>query len=260
MSDYFHSALRGDQIHEAKIKVLPEGSNFPTPDWEGQFLVIGLKLYISIKQNNVLTWLRPKASNLPQLPPNVVIFERGYENPPSPRNQSGIIYLNISTQDIWYSEGANWIKLGQGGGVSSLNIVSGRSATDWQGNYFGLLNPILQNQENCLLIKKWLPNTKYYFAITTPLMSALGGSDDNLFYIGLWDDYYVSTVIATYLNNNNEVSFTLDTAQFNNRPEPYRLGIYLKRDMGYWNYLNFEFNLDTRFISVKERANVSYGY
>jgi len=260
MPDYFHSALRGEQIHEARIKVLPEGSIFPTPDWEGQFLVVGLKLYVSITQNNVLTWMQPKAYNLPQLPPNVVIFEQGYENPPAPRNQSGIIYLNSNTKDIWYSHGDNWIKLGQGGSSSTLDIVSGRSAVNWQGNYFGLLNPAAPNQENCLLVKKCLPDTKYYFTITTPTMLSLGGSDDNLFYIGLWDGYYVSSVLATYLDGNNEVSFALDTTEFNDRPEPYRLGIYLKRDMGYWRYLNFEFNLDARFIEIKELANISFGY
>ncbi|MEG4484858.1 hypothetical protein [Microcoleus sp. D2_18a_B4] len=260
MPDFFHSALRGDQIHEAKIKVLPEGSIFPAPDWEGQFLVIGLKLYVSIKQNNVLTWTQPKAYNLPQLPSNVVTFEQGYENPPAPRDKSGVIYLNIDTKDIWYFEGANWIKLGQGGSASSLDIISGRSTTNWQGNFFGLLNPVLESEENCLLVKKWLPNTKYYFAITTPAMLSLGGSDDNLFYIGLWDGWGQSHVIASYLDKNDEICFTLDTTLFNEKPEPYRLGIYIKRDMGYWRYLNFEFNLDTRFVKIKELANISYGY
>lgn len=258
MADYFHSALLGEQIHEAKIRVLPENSAFPVPDWEGQFLVVGLKLYVSITQNNVLTWVQPKAYNLPELPPNVVIFESGYENPPTPRDKSGIIYLNLNTNDVWYSNENNWIKLGQGNSNSTLEIMSGRTTVS--SNYFSLLNPVSPSQENCLLLKKWLPNTKYYFAIKTPTMLSLGGSDDNLFYVGLWDGYYVSTVLATYLDENSEVCFALDTSQFNDRPEPYRLGIYIKRDMGYYNHLNFEFNLDTRFIEIKELSTVSYGY
>lgn len=259
MADYFHSALRGEQIHEAKIKVLPEGSVFPVPDWEGQFLVVGLKLYVSVRQNNILTWTQPKAYNPPQLPSNVVVFETGSENPPAPRTKSGIIYLNTGTKDIWYFDGANWIKLGQGGGASTLQIVSGRSAANWQGNYFGILNPTDSSQENCLVVKKWLTNTKYYFTIKTPTMLSLGGSDDNLFYVGLWTNNGFSNVLATYLDIHNGSSFALDTAQFINKPEPYRLGIYLKRNST-WLFLNFEFNLDTRFISIKELAQSSYGY
>lgn len=256
MPDYFHSALRGEQIHEAKIKVLPANSNFPVPEWEGQFLVIGTNLYFSIKQNNALTWIAPKATNLPQLPSNVVTFESGYENPPTPRTKSGIIYLNVNTKDVWYWTGGAWIKLGQGTGNSTLDIISGRSPDANSGNYFDLQNPAQSIEENCLIIKKWLANTKYYFTIKSPTISSVGGSDNNLFYVALWNGYNQSFVLSTHLENS-ETSFKLDSSVFVGKPEPLRLGIYLRKNSNNL-HLNFEFNLDTRLITIKQLSTIFF--
>lgn len=257
MPDYFHSALRGEQIHEAKIKTLVEGSAMPVPEWEGQFVAVGKKLYYSVKQSNVLTWIQPVAYNAPQLPNNVVVFETGYENPPAPRNKPGVIYQNIDTKDLWYSQGANWIKLGKSQSDSTLNIISGRSTVDWQGNYFGLLNPQQANQENCLIMNKW-ESKKYYFGINTPTMLSLGGSDDNLFYVGMWNEYYQRTVISSHPENSKNL-LTLDMALFNQQPPPFKIGLFIKRNFTDL-FLNFEFDLDVRYFNVKGLANISYGY
>ncbi|MEG4579357.1 hypothetical protein QUA71_06940 [Microcoleus sp. MON1_C5] len=257
MPDYFHSALRGEQIHEAKIKILVEGSPMPTPEWEGQFVAVGKNLYYSVKRNNVLTWIQPTAYNTPQLPNNVVIFESGYENPPTSRDRSGIVYQNIQTKDLWYSEGVNWIKLGKNEGTSTLTIISGRSAQNWQGNLFGLLNPTVSIEENCLLITKMAPQTKYYFAIQTPTMLDLGGSDDNLFYVWIQDSFNFHK-ISTHSENTKTV-VEINTALLSNEYIVPRLGIGLKRNSTNL-FLNFEFNLDSRYFNVKQLANISYGY
>jgi len=257
MPDYFHSALRGEQIHESKIKTLPTGSPMPTPEWEGQFVAIGKKLYYSILENNVLTWVQPVASNKPQMPDNVVVFESGYENPPSPRNKAGIIYQNYDTKDLWYSEGVNWIKLGKNEGISTLNMISGRSAYSWQGNEFGLLNPEEPSEENCLLITKMANQTKYYFAIQTPTMLSLGGSDDNLFYVWI-NDVFSFHEISSHPENSRTV-LEIDTAILNNEYSVPRLGLGLKRNSTNL-FLNFQFNLDARYFNIKQLADIRYGY
>ena len=256
--DYFHSALRGEQIHESKIKVLPAGSSMPVPEWEGQFVAVGKNLYYSVLQNGALGWIQPVAYNTPTLPANVVVFESGTQNPPVPRTGGGRIYTNIYTKDTWYLSGSQWIKLGTGTG-SSFEIISGRSTENWQGNYFGLLNPSDPLQDNCLLIKKWQPATKYYLAIQTPTMLSLGGSDDNLFYFELWKS---SSSVKTLLSSHVEAKETLatiNTSLFTTSSDLYRLGMYIKRNSTKL-YLNFAFNLDTRLIKIEGLANVSYGY
>ena len=255
MPDYFHSALRGDQIHEARIKVLPAGSSMPVPEWEGQFLAVGKNLYYSILQDKALIWIQPIANNAPVLPGNVVAFETGLLNPPSPRTGGGRLYTNTTTKDTWYLSGSQWIKLGTGNS-SSFEMISGRAAEDWQENYFRLLNPSDPLQDNCLLIKKWQPNTKYYLALKTPTMLSLGGSNDNLFYFELWNNS-IKTLISTH-NEAQENIAIINTSGFMTS-NTYRLGLYIRRDSAKL-YLNFAFNLDTRLIDTKQLANISYGY
>lgn len=255
MSDYFHSALRGEQIHESKIRVLPAGSSFPVPEWEGQFLAVGKNLYYSVLQDGALKWIQPVAFNTPTLPANVVVFETGSQNPPLPRTGGGRIYTDTATKDTWYLSGSQWIKLGTGNS-SNFEIISGRATENWQGNYFGLLNPGDPLQDNCLLIKKWQPNTKYYLAIQTPTMLSLGGSDDNMFYFELWSNF-TKTLISTH-NEAKESIIILNTSGFITSIV-YRLGLYIRRD-SVKVYLNFAFNLDTRLIDTKQLANISYGY
>lgn len=258
MANYFHSALRGEQIHESKIKVLPEGSAFPVPEWEGQLLAIGRKFYYSVKQNNSLIWQQPIASNAPVLPANVVVFEFGTQNPPSPRSGSGRIYSNSLTRDNWYLTGGQWVKLGTGSN-SNFEIVSGRATENWQGNYFGLLNPSDPSQDNCLLIKKYLLNQQYYMAIRSPLMSSLGGSDDNLFYFEMWRDS-IKTLLSTHGESKETLAIVnTSTALFTSTTALYRLGLYIRRNSTKL-YLNFAFNMDTRLINIKGFANISYGY
>jgi hypothetical protein len=258
MADYFHSALRGNQIHESRIKVLPTGTPFPVPEWEGQFLAIGKNLYYSILQNNALTWFQPVAFNSPTLPANVVIFESGLQNPPLPRSGGGRVYANSQTQDIWYLSGGQWLKLGAS---KTFDIISGRSIEDWRGNYFGLLNPSDPAQDNCLLIKKWQPSTKYYLVMQTPTMLSLGGSDDNLYYFELWKNSQ-KTILSTHVQSQ-ESTATIDTASpaFTSAvvSDAFRLGLYIRRNSTKL-YLNFTFNLDTRLIAVRGIANVSSGY
>lgn len=255
MPDYFHSALRGDQIHESKIKVLPAGSAFPVPEWEGQFLAVGKSLYYSIKQDDVLGWTQPVASNTPVLPANVVIFESGSQNPPLPRIGGGRLYTNTTTKDTWYLSASQWIKLGTGSS-SSFEMISGRSAESWQGNYFGLLNPSDPLQDNCLVITKWQPTTKYYLAIKTPTMLSLGGSDNNLFYVEVWN-HSTKTTISTQSEAAENLAL-INTSGFISS-NTYRLGLYIMRSSAKL-YLNFAFNLDTRLLEVKQLANISYGY
>lgn len=256
MADYFHSALRGDQIHESKIKVLPAGSSMPVPEWEGQFVAIGKNLYYSVLQNGVLNWIQPVASNSPVLPAGTVVFEAGLQNPPSPRTGSGRIYTNSYTKDSWYLTGSQWIKLGTGSN-SNFEIISGRAAESWQGNYFGLLNPSDPTWDNCLLIKKWLPATKYYLAIAAPTMLSLGGSDDNLFYLELWRNN-TKSILSTYPEAVESLA-AVNTTLFVGANDLYRLGMYIKRNSAKV-YLNFKFNLDTRLIEVKQIASGSFGY
>ena len=256
MANYLHSALRGEQLHESKIKILPAGSPMLAPEWEGQVIVIGKNLYISVLQSNTLTWIQPVASNAPTLPANVVIFEAGLQNPPSPRSGSGRIYSNTQTRDNWYLSGGQWIKLGVGSS-SNFQIVSGRSAENWQGNSFGLLNPSDTKEDNCLLINKYLPNTKYYVAIQSPSMLSLGGSDDNLFYLELSRDA-TQTILSTHAESKESLGI-VNTSLFTSTSSLYRLGLYIKRNSAKV-YLNFAFDADTRLINIKGIANVSYGY
>lgn len=255
MADYFHSALRGSQIHESRIKVLPAGTSFPVPEWEGQFLAVGKNLYYSLLQNGTLTWIQPVAFNSPTLPANVVIFESGFQNPPSPRSGGGRIYANSQTQDIWYLSQSQWVRLGTGS--KTFDIISGRS----EGNYFGLLNPSDSTQDNCLFIKKWQASTKYYLAIQTPTMLSLGGSDDNLYYFELWKNNQ-KTILSTHVQSQESIA-TIDTALpvFTSAvvSDIFRLGLYIRRNSTKL-YLNFTFNLDTRLIAVRGIADISYGY
>ncbi|MEG4133239.1 hypothetical protein QUA41_30620 [Microcoleus sp. Pol11C1] len=254
MPDFFHPALKGEQIHEAKIKILVEGSAMPIPEWEGQFVAIGKKLYYSILQNNVLTWIQPVAYNAPQLPNNVVIFESGLENPPAPRNRSGIIYLNIDTKDIWYSDNNNWIKLGKDSGTAAgLDIGGDKGGVD-NANYFSLQDPTNSLQDNCLRVKTWTPSAKYCFGIKTPSSTSLGGSIGDLFYVELWRGN--NTVdVSSHLGSSQSLSI-LDTALFIPNAVS-RIGVYLLANFTK-SYVNFEFNLETRFIDVKGLASVYY--
>jgi hypothetical protein len=254
MADYFHSALRGEQIHESKIKILPSGSPMPTPEWEGQFVVIDKSLYYSIKQNNTLTWTQPVAYNTPTLPANVVTFESGYENPPAFRSGSGKVYTNLTTKDTWYLSASQWLKLGKGS--KNFDVVSGRAAENWMGNYFGLLNPPDPLQDNCLAIVKYQVSTKYYFAIQTPTMLSLGGSDDNLFYLELCRDS-TRSLISTHVEAKESLAI-INTSGWVST-STYRIGLYVKRNSTKL-YLNFAFSLDTRLIDIKQIANISYGY
>ena len=253
---YFHSALRGEQLHESKVKILPAGSPMPVPEWEGQILVVGRNFYYSIKQNNVLTWLQPSAFNTPALPANVVLFESGIQNPPTPRSGSGRIYTNTSTKDTWYLSGGQWIKLGTSSSARNFDVFSGRAIESWMGNYFGLLNPSDPLQDNCLVLVKYQVNIKYYMVIQTPTMLSLGGSDDNLFYLELWREQN-KFIISTH-GEAGESLVTVNTTGFVGS-SIYRLGLYIRRNSNKI-YLNFAFNLDTRLIDVKQIANVSYGY
>jgi hypothetical protein len=257
MANYYHSALRGDQLHESRIRVLPPGSSIPTPDWEGQFIAIGKNLYYSVLQNNTLTWIQPTASNIPALPANVVVFENGLQNPPSPRSGSGRIYSNTETKDNWYLSGGQWVKLGANSNTSNFEIISGRAAENWQSNYFGLLNPSNTKEDNCLLVKKYLPNTKYYIAIQAPSILSLGGSDDNLFYLELGRDI-TKTILSTHAESKESLGI-INTSLFTSTSSLYRLGLYLKRNSAKI-YLNFVYDADTRLIDIKGIANVSYGY
>jgi hypothetical protein len=221
-------------------------------------LAVGKNLYYSIKQSsnsNVLGWIQPTASNIPTLPANVVTFESGLENPPPIRSGSGRIYTNTTTKESWYLSGNQWVKLGTGSS-RSFDIISGRPVNDWMGNYFGLLSPADPLQENCLVITKYLVNNKYYLAIKTPTALSLGGSDDNLFYLEVWKDQ-LKTIISTH-GEFRESLATLNTAGFVNS-SIYRLGMYIRRNSNKL-YLNFNFNIDTRLIEVRELANVSYSY
>jgi hypothetical protein len=254
--NYLHSALRGEQLHESRIKVLPAGTPIPVPEWEGQFLAVGKNLYYAVKQSGTLTWIQPTATNAPVLPSNVVTFESGDANPPVARSGSGKIYTNSSTKDSWYLSGGQWVKLGTGSN-RSFDIISGRAAENWMGNYFGLLNPDDPAQDNCLVITKYVENVKYYLAVKIPTMSSLGGSDDNKFYLELWRENGVKTVIST-CDESKENLAVLNTLGFTTS-SIYRLGLHIKRNSTKL-YLNFVFNIDTRLLEVKQFANVSYGY
>lgn len=258
MANYFHAALRGEQIHEARIKVLPAGAPMPVPEWEGQFLAVGKNLYYSVFQNNNLGWTQPTANNAPVLPANVVVFESGTQNPPSPRSGSGRIYSNITTKDNWYLNSGQWVKLGASSN-SNFEIISGRSSENWQGNYFGLLNPPSASEDNCLLIKKYLINTNYYLAIRSPSMLSLGGSDDNLFYFEMWRDT-TKILLSTHAESKESLgAINTSVSLFTSSTALYRLGLYLKRNSAKL-YLNFAFDPDTRLIDIKGIANISYGY
>jgi hypothetical protein len=250
---YFHSALRGEQIHESKIKVLPSGSPMPVPEWEGQFVAIGKNLYYSIQQSGTLTWVQPVAYNTPTLPANVVTFESGSGNPPL-RSGSGRIYTNLTTKDMWYLSTNQWIKLGTGS--KNFDIVTGRVTGSHPGNYFGLLDPDDPLQDNCLLITKYQLNTKYYLAVRTPTMLSLGGSDDNLFYLELWRDG-TKFLLSTHSESKESLAI-LNTFGFVSS-SMYRIGMYIMKD-NVKVYLNFAFNLDTRLIECKQISSIYYGY
>lgn len=257
MADYYHPALRGTQIHEAKVRVLPEGSSFQVPEWEGQMLIVGIKLYIAISRDSTLTWVQPLAYNAPVLPSDIVKFEKGNETPPLPRPGDGIIYQNEYTNDIWYLASGEWLKLGGAITSEGLQIISDKSAESWQGNFFGLLNPPYPNQENCLLIKSWEPDKKYYWAIKTPFALSLGGNDDNNFYIELWQDF--STSIISIVPENSENLISVDTSLFELWATAFRIGAYVMYN-GYKSYLNFSFDMEARIIEIKGIANISHGY
>lgn len=256
MADFFHSALRGEQLHESRIKVLSAGTPMPVPEWEGQFLAVGKNLYYSVRQNNALTWIQPTAFNTPVLPSNVVTFESGLANPPAARSGSGKIYTNSFSKDSWYLSGGQWVKLGTGSN-RSFDIISGRAAENWMGNYFGLLNSDDPAQDNCLVITKYVENVKYYLAVKTPTMLSLGGSDDHNFYLELWRENGVKIIVST-CDESKENLAVLNTLGFTAN-SIYRLGLYIKRNSNKL-YLNFVFNIDTRLLEVKQFATVSYGY
>lgn len=252
MPDYFHSALRGDQIHEAKVKILPAGSPVPVPEWEGQMLVIGLNFYYAATQNGVLTWIQPTASNEPNLPSDVVKFEVSISDP-LPRAGSGVIHVNNQTQNAWFLSRNNWIKLGTGSN-KTFEIISGRSGNLYSGNFFELADPVDSSLENCLVVKKWEVNKKYYLAIKCPSISFLGGADDNNYYLELWRGYAQLT-ISSHLQGES-LSF-LDTILFIPETEVFRLGMYIRRN-SQKVYLNFRFNEDERLIDIREIASFYY--
>ena len=256
MANYFHSALRGNQIHEAKVKVLPNDSPIPTPEWEGQMLVVGLKFFVATRLNNTLGWRQPTAFNRPQLPENVVEWVTGGNSLPTPNSfRAGTIYITYA-KDIFYTDGVQWIRLGVRDSAPSLEIIPSRPSYYWQGNFFGLISPQEPNQENCLLIKSWQPITKYYLAVKTPTILSLGGADSNMFFVELWE-YYSKATISSHVENSESLS-SLNSAPFSSWYD-YRLGMYIVRNQEK-QYLNFSFNLDTRLIEVKGVANFSYGY
>lgn len=244
MADYFHSALRGDQIHEAKVKVLPFGSDFPMPEWEGQMLVIGLELYISTKNNNILGWTQPMASNIPSLPESAVIFERGYGNPVSPHSSgrtSGIIYTNYVTKDSFYLFDRQWIKLGPETG-SKLDII-GNSFRDYDTSFLSS-KPV-----NAVLLKNYEVNKKYYFAFQAPPANTIGGTDG--YFLEL------ASVFASNLSGNTNL-IEINTSNFNPIYQ-YNLRVYVNLSSGYKNHCNFEFDLEARLIKVVELAEINYG-
>lgn len=246
MSDYFHSALRGEQIHEAKIKVLPEGSSFPIPDWEGQFLVIGLKLYVSIAQNNVLTWMQPKAYNLPQLPPNVVVFERGF-TAPAPRNedQSGIIYTNINTDENYYLSLGKWIKLGGGSNAAPNQLLI-------QNSSFNDLVVPTDGTTNAALLKNWEPNKEYYFKFEAPPSTTLSAQATPGYFPEIRYYDYLNPIIL----QNDLIS--LYTANLQDLTAVYKIMIYFNNIYGERVYCNFKLDLESRLIKVENIATIYY--
>ena len=257
MADYIHSALKGEQIHESRIKVLPAGSSMPVPEWEGQFVAIDTDLYYSVKKNNTLTWIRPTASNQPQLPSNVVTIQSGIRAP-LPRTGSGVIYVDDFLKDVYYLNSGAWIKLGTSSGSSNnFDIIPSRADRPGNGNFFTLIDPAPETgQDNCLLIKKWQPNKKYYLAIKTPTSLSLGGADDNNFYLELWNGYD-RRIISTHAQSTQSLAF-LDSALFPTSTNSFRMGMYLLKN-GQKRYLNFVFEMDTRLVDTKGLATVSYG-
>ncbi|HEY9813931.1 MAG TPA: hypothetical protein V6D31_10430 [Candidatus Sericytochromatia bacterium] len=258
MPDYFHSALKGDQIHEAKIKVLPAGSSFPVPEWEGQLLVVGVNLYCSIRQNQSLNWIQPPAGNQPQLPPDVVKLETGTENPPLSRTGNGIIYQNFQIRKIWYLANNSWLELGIASSSANFEVIPLRAPENWQGNFFGLLNSE-NGLENCLLITKWQSNKKYYIGVKTPLVSGLNvtATDDNKFYLELWRNNEILT-ISQHAQNTESLT-CLDTFLFTSNFTEFRLGAYCLINQNK-RYLNFVFDFESRLIFPQSFAQISYGY
>ncbi|MEG5159581.1 hypothetical protein QUB37_03910 [Microcoleus sp. AT3-A2] len=249
MPDYFHSALRGEQIHEAKIKVLPEGSIFPVPDWEGQFLVVGLKLYVSIKQNNVLTWLQPKAYNVPQLPANVVVFERGY-GMPEPRSmyESGVIYTNIQSNDNYYLSQGQWLKLGPELSANKLLI---ENSNDNEGH-----NTPTDGTINAALLRTWELNKKYYFKFEAPSTISLSQYATSDYFVEL---RYFNTLASQVVDG---ALITLDTSGLQNVNDLYKIMVYFKQiqygNYEQWLYCNYLFDLESRLIKVQSLASVYY--
>ena len=258
MPEYFHAALRGDQIHESKIKVLPAGSAFPVPEWEGQLLAVGLKLYFAVKQSDVLTWIQTTAYNNPVLPAGTVRFESGEENPPQPRNDKGIIYQNASLRKIWYlGNNSIWIELGTTTAPLTFEIIDNRAPENWQGNYFGYLNPT-EGLSNCLRITKWQLGKKYYLAVKTPSIDSLPlAMDNNYFYLELWRDYSQVT-LSSHLGGIESVAI-LDSTLFTSEYEGFRIGMYTLRNETK-QYLNFIFDFESRVIQPDSLAQFSYGY
>jgi len=250
MPDYFHSALRGEQIHEAKVKVLVEGSAFPTPEWEGQFLVIGLKLYISILQNNVLTWVQPKAYNPPQLPANVVTWERGYAVP-EPRSiyESGVIYTHIQSDDTYYLNQGQWFKLGPKTEPNRLLIQN--------SNFDGFLNLPTDGTINAALLRTWEIGKKYYFKFEAPPALSLSQYATSDYFVIL---QYSNNFLGSNISNNSLIA--LDTANLEPVDDLYKIMVYFKQIQyeGYEQdmYCNYFFDLESRLISVQSLASIYY--
>jgi hypothetical protein len=245
MANYFHSALKGSQIHEAKVKVLPAGSNFPVPEWEGQMLVVGLNLYISIKQNNTLLWLRPKASNLPQLPPNVITFEQEV-TPPTPRPlfKSGVIYTNLTSNDVYYLSQGQWIKLGPQAIANKLLIVKSND------NQFQLPT---DGTINAALLQAWEAGKKYYFKFEAPAATALSTEAETNYFVEVKD--FSDALLGFNVAHGALLTLNTETLQLTNN-NLYKIMVYFKNTSSQRIYCNFYFDLESRLIEVKSIAEI----
>lgn len=247
MADYFHSALKGDQIHEAKIKVLPAESPFPVPEWQGQLLVVGLKLYVSIFQNGLLTWIHAQGSSVLSLPANVVTFERG-SGAPALRNEtlSGVIYTNYDTEENYYLYNGRWLKLGGGGSSVNPNQFLIENSS------FGDLIVPTDGTTNAALLKAWEPGKTYYFKFEAPPSTALSNQATA--------GYFAEIKYYDYLNPINLQAdiISLITANFQDLNAVYKLMIYFNDIYGQRVYCDFWLDLESRLIEVKDVATIYY--